>query len=53
MSSPSQPLRRELSFFDVVIAGIGMITGAGIFAVLGTAPSDITDSPRGDGNDDD
>lgn len=37
MGSTAQNLLRELSFADVVIAGIGTIIGAGIFAVLGVA----------------
>jgi 2-polyprenyl-3-methyl-5-hydroxy-6-metoxy-1,4-benzoquinol methylase len=37
MGSTAPNLLRELSFADVVIAGIGTIIGAGIFAVLGVA----------------
>jgi len=37
MGSTAPKLLRELSFADVVIAGIGTIIGAGIFAVLGVA----------------
>lgn len=36
MACQDRPLRRELSFFSVMITSIGMIIGAGIFAVLGT-----------------
>jgi hypothetical protein len=36
MACQTQPLRRELTFSLVVITGIGMIIGAGIFAVLGS-----------------
>jgi len=38
---PSKPtLRRELRLFDVTVAGVGIILGAGIYALIGIAASD-------------
>jgi APA family basic amino acid/polyamine antiporter len=40
MAGTTNPLRRDLSFRDVVFAGIGGIIGAGIFALLGSAAAE-------------
>ena len=34
---PGVPLRRELGLFEVTVAGVGIILGAGVYVLIGQA----------------
>ena len=34
---PALPLRRELGLFEVTVSGVGIILGAGVYALIGQA----------------